>query len=154
MSSIPDTPHDAPGKDSWWRRLTAKPDGGFTPTQLPTAGSALLDCAADSLQRCGFPADGFQLELIGARDGSPTLIVGIDTTTPAVWSFSRHLEVYLIDRIHRHTGLVLGRIAFTPRQTESMSLAQARIGVRAVWSSLTQARQPRGDTSPLELTGP
>lgn len=123
-------------------------------SEMPPPAHALLDTAIDSMLRCGFGEADFTVEVVHRRHAPPTLLVEMRGPSATVWRHAAHLELYLIDRIRRHTGLVVGRIVMAPMKVPDLTLAQARTGVRAVWSDLQRSRGPSGDTDPLELTNP
>lgn len=139
-------------RPKWWQRLGPAEDAGDTRAAFPEISESaaiddLLEVMSQSLQRCGFQAGEFSLRLIAGRSPThpPNMLVELDAPDALVWDFTNHLETYLVDRVHRHSGFLVHRIVFTPRHRPGLDLAEMRDGVRTVWAAL-QAR--RGQRTP------
>lgn len=139
-------------RPKWWQRLAQPEEAGDTRTAFPEVSESdaiddLLEVMSQSLHKCGFQAREFSLRLIPGRspNHSPNVLVELDAPHPVVWDFTNHLETYLVDRVHRHSGFEVHRIVFTPRHRPGLDLAETRDGVRMVWAAL-QAR--RGQRTP------
>jgi len=147
-------PSPSDNRPSWWRRLSRSSDDtrpGFSDTCEPATTQDLLDVAVASLHRCGFEVGDFSLRVLRHRTDEPWLLVELHRPERLAWELAGHLETYLVDRIHRHSGLTVERIVFTPRRPLALDLVQAREGVRKVWSRLTA---PQGLDSGPDASNP
>ncbi|MBI2770481.1 MAG: hypothetical protein HYX47_12720 [Burkholderiales bacterium] len=91
----------------------------------------------ESLERCGLDPQTFEVHSMdmGSR-AAPMLLVTLSTEIPALWEYIEHVEAYVVDRLHRKFGFLIGRILFMRPLRDAMDLREARRGVRAVYTQL------------------
>lgn len=95
---------------------------------------------AESLARCGLDPQTFDVHSIGAGPhAAPVLLVSLRMDVPVILHYEQHVEAYVVDRLHRKFGLLVGRIVFMHPLRDAMDLREARKGVRAVYAQLRGA---------------